>query len=168
MKKFYKKYGFYTLIAYLVLSYFYMPLGIIAIICMVSPILFAAIGKGRYWCGNFCPRGLFFQNVTGRFSKNKAIPKILKSVGFRLFMVIFIISNFGIGVYQNWGDVAGIGFVFYRIIIITTIFGIIINTIYMPRTWCAFCPMGSIATFITKCKRNQGSCAKTICKTFAH
>ena len=60
-KNFYKKYGFYVLIAYLILSYFLLPLGLVAIICMVSPIIFAFMGKGRYWCGNFCPRGIFFK-----------------------------------------------------------------------------------------------------------
>ena len=68
-------------------------------------------------------------------------------------MVLFIIGNFSLGVYRNWGNLAGIGLVFYRIIIITTIFGIVINTIYMPRTWCAFCPMGSIAAYIAHCKK---------------
>ena len=155
IKEFYKKYGFYVLIAYLILAYFYMPLGLIAIVCMVAPIVFAFMGKGRYWCGNFCPRGILFQNVTGRFSRKKPIPRFLKSVGFRIFMVLFILGNFALGVYMNWGNPAGIGFVFYRIIIITTIFGLIINTVYMPRTWCAFCPMGSIAAFITYCKKKK-------------
>ncbi len=152
IKNFYKKYGFFVLIAYLILAYFFMPLGLIAIICMASPIIFALLGKRRYWCGNFCPRGIFFQNVTGRFSRRKPIPRFLRSTGFRIFIVCFIMGNFGLGVYMNWGDFAGIGMVFYRIILITTIVGIVINTVYMPRTWCAFCPMGSISDFITYTK----------------
>ena len=91
LKSIYKKYGFFILIAYLIAAYFYMPLGMIAIICMMAPIIFALMGKKRYWCGNFCPRGIFFQNVTGRFSRRKPIPNFLKSVGFRIFIVCFII-----------------------------------------------------------------------------
>ena len=153
IKKFYRKYGYIILLLYLIAAYFYMPLGVIAIICMLAPIVFALMGRGRYWCGNYCPRGNFYQNVTCHLSRKKAIPSFLKGVPFRVFMVLFIIGNFSYGIYKNWGNLAGIGFVFYRIIIITTIVGIIFNTIYMPRTWCAFCPMGSIATYITYIKK---------------
>lgn len=149
-KSFYKKYGYLILIAYLIAAYFYMPLGMIAIICMLAPILFAALGKGRYWCGNFCPRGNFYQNVCSHISTKRKIPAFLKSTWFRVLMVLFILGNFSFGIYKNWGNPAGIGMVFYRIIVITTIVGIIVAVFFMPRTWCTFCPMGSIATFIAK------------------
>lgn len=32
------------------------------VICMLAPVLLAPF-KGRYWCGNFCPRGSFYDNV---------------------------------------------------------------------------------------------------------
>ena len=106
LKNVYKKYGYFILLAYLVTAYFYMPLGMIAIICIAAPILFAALGKGRYWCGNFCPRGNFYQNVIARISRKKKIPNFLKSTGFRVFMVLFIIGNFSYGIYKNWGNPA--------------------------------------------------------------
>ncbi len=153
IRKIYQKYGFIILLAYLIAAYFFMPLGMIAVICMLAPVVFALAGKGRHWCGSFCPRGNFYQNVTCHLSRKKPIPAFLKSTGFRVFMVLFIIGNFSYGIYNNLGNPAGIGMVFYRIIIITTIFGIVINTIYMPRTWCAFCPMGSISAYISFLKR---------------
>ena len=167
IRNFYRKYGYFVLLAYLIAAYFYFPLGVIAVICMMAPVIFALAGKGRYWCGNFCPRGCFYQNVTSKLSRKKPIPKFLKSVAFRIFMVLFIIGNFSYGIYMNWGNAAGIGFVFYRIIVITTIVGIIFNMIYMPRTWCAFCPMGSIATYITylenmRKKKHTGELAKEL------
>ena len=57
IRNIYRKYGFYILIAYLIAAFFYPILGAIAVICMLAPIVFALAGKGRYWCGNFCPRG---------------------------------------------------------------------------------------------------------------
>lgn len=150
LKNFYKKYGYLILLVYLIAAYFYMPLGLIAIVCMVAPILFAALGKGRYWCGNFCPRGNFYQNIAAKFSAKRKIPSFIKSVWFRALMILFIIGNFSYGVYKNWGIPAGIGMVFYRIIVITTIVGIVLAAFFMPRTWCSFCPMGSIAALIAK------------------
>lgn len=155
IRKFYSKYGFAILLAYLVAAYFLPPLGVIAVICMMAPVIFALAGKGRYWCGNYCPRGNFFQNVTCHISRKKPIPAFFKSVGFRVFMVLFIIGNFSYGIYNSGGDIAAIGMVFYRIIVITTIVGIIFNAAFMPRTWCSFCPMGSIATFITFLKKKE-------------
>ena len=159
IRKIYQKYGF-ILIAYLIAAFFFPVLGAIAVICMLSPIAFALAGKGRYWCGNFCPRGNFFQNVTCHASRKKPVPKFLKSVIFRAFMVFFIIGNFSFGIYSNWGNLPGIGMVFYRIIVITTLIGVVLSALYLPRTWCTFCPMGSISAFITWIRKNNSKTEK--------
>lgn len=148
--KIYKKYGYLLLILFLVASLFDMRWAIAAIICMLAPVVFSVIGKGRYWCGNYCPRGNFYDNILKRFSGKKKTPKFLKSTGFRIFMVAFIMFNFTVGVYKNWGNLYGIGMVFYRIIVITTIVALVLGMFYNERTWCNFCPMGSISAFITK------------------
>ncbi len=155
IRSFYRKYGYFILIVYLIAAFFFPVLGAIAVICMLAPIAFALAGKGRYWCGSYCPRGNFLQNVTGHISRKKQVPKFLKSTAFKVFMVLFIIGNFSYGIYSNWGDLPGIGMVFYRIIVITTLTGVILSGIYQPRTWCGFCPMGSIATFISWVKKGN-------------
>ena len=40
------------------------------------------------------------------------------------------------------------GRVFWTIILITTIVGIVLSFIYAPRTWCSFCPMGTISRWV--------------------
>lgn len=150
LKKIYKKYGYIILLLYLVAAVFFPTIGMIAVICMVAPIIFSLLGKGRYWCGNFCPRGNFYENAASKISAGRNIPKFLKSVWFRILIVFLIIGNFSFGLYKNWGNPAGIGMVFYRIILITTIVGIVLNIFFKPRTWCSFCPMGTIASFLAK------------------
>ncbi|MCR4590364.1 MAG: 4Fe-4S binding protein [Lachnospiraceae bacterium] len=157
IRNIYRKYGFYILIAYLIAAFFFPVLGAAAVICMLAPVIFALAGRGRYWCGNFCPRGNFFQNVTCHISKKRPVPKFLKSTAFRAFMVLFIIGNFSFGIYSNWGNLPGIGMVFYRIIVITTLVGVVLSALYLPRTWCTFCPMGSISSFITWIKGKKKS-----------
>ncbi len=49
IRKIYQKYGFIILLAYLIAAYFFMPLGMIAVICMLAPVVFALAGKGRHW-----------------------------------------------------------------------------------------------------------------------
>lgn len=47
---------YWILLGYLVAGYFWPAIGFIAIICMIAPVAFA-VRKGRWWCGNACPRG---------------------------------------------------------------------------------------------------------------
>lgn len=152
LKDMYKKYGYLIFLFFLVLSLFDMRFAVIAIICMVAPVVLAISGRGRYWCGNYCPRGNFYENVLARFSPKKKVPKFLKSTGFRAFMVFLIIFNFTMGIYKNWGNLYGIGFVFYKIIVITSIVGIVLGLFYNQRTWCNFCPMGTLSALVAKIK----------------
>jgi ferredoxin-type protein NapH len=143
-----KKYSYVLLLTFVVVSLFDFTVGMAAIICMIAPIIIS-IFRGRFWCGNFCPRGNFYDNVMSRFSKNRAVPKFLKSTYFRVFVVLFMFTMFGLGIKQNWGNPDGIGMVFYRIIVVTTLIGIALSFVYNHRTWCHFCPMGSMAAFIS-------------------
>jgi polyferredoxin len=131
-----------------------MRFALAAVICMVGPII-VSFWKGRYWCGNLCPRGSLYDNLISKISRKRKIPRLFKSIYLRIFMVVFILTMFCYGVYQNWGNVYGIGMVFYRIIVITSIVGIILGMIYNQRTWCSFCPMGTIAAFIAKKRKSS-------------
>lgn len=155
LKKFYSRFAFVILFAYLIAAWFFPPLGILAIICMLSPILFALAGKGRYWCGHFCPRGNFYNNLIKPLSARRPIPGFLKTTWFRILMILFILGNFSYGIYHSWGNPGAMGMVFYRIIVVTTVVGIVLGLIFMERTWCSFCPMGSLAFFISKAKKKQ-------------
>lgn len=149
-----KKYSFLLLIAFVTLSLFDLRFAVVAAICMIAPIT-VSLFKGRYWCGNLCPRGNFYDNVVSKFSNKKPVPKFLKSWGFRLFMVIFMLGMFGFGIKQNWGNLFGIGMVFYRIIVVTTVVGVILSFFFNHRTWCNFCPMGTIASWISKLRKSD-------------
>ena len=63
--------GFYFV--FMIAGLFYPWLGFAVLICMAAPILVALV-KGRFWCGNFCPRGSFFDVVMAKFSPRKAVP----------------------------------------------------------------------------------------------
>ncbi|WP_041700866.1 4Fe-4S binding protein [Clostridium kluyveri] len=151
---FWKKYSFILLIAFILLGFIDLRFAIVAIVCMVAPII-VSIFRGRFWCGNLCPRGNFYDNVVSKFSGKRKVPKFLKSNYFRILLIIFMLSMFILGVKRNWGNLYSIGVVFYRIIVVTTIIGIFLSLVYNHRTWCHFCPMGTISSFISKLRKNK-------------
>lgn len=149
-----KKYSYTLLLIFIVVSLFDFRIGIVAIICMLAPVI-VSFFRGRFWCGNLCPRGNFYDNIMSKFSKNRPVPKFLKSTAFRVFVVLFMFTMFGLGVRQNWGNPAGIGMVFYRIIVITTFIGIALSFFYNHRTWCHFCPMGSLSALVSYFRKDK-------------
>lgn len=141
-------YLFWILLIFLAVGAVYPVIGVTALICMIAPVLMSPY-KGRYWCGNFCPRGSFYDTVIGKISPNKSIPVFFRSTGFRLFMIIFIMAVFAVQMYAAWGNLSAVGEVFVRIILLTTIVGIALGRIYHQRAWCSFCPMGTLASWIS-------------------
>lgn len=137
---------YWIIFAYIVLGWFFPVVGLVAIICMIGPVV-TSIRKGRWWCGHVCPRGNMYDRLLSKYSPHRPIPAFVRTFGFRLFMVLFIFSMFGIQLAfaRSWGDV---GRVFWTIIVVTTIVGIILSFIYAPRTWCSFCPMGTISRWV--------------------
>ena len=130
----------------LIVGWVYPVVGLLALICMLGPVL-TSIWRGRFWCGNICPRGNMYDRLLSKYSPHKPIPSFVRSFGFRLFMVLFIFTMFGIQLCfaHSWADV---GRVFWIIVLMTTIVGIVLSFIYAPRTWCSFCPMGSISRWV--------------------
>ena len=139
---------YWILIAYLIVGYFYPVVGLLALICMIAPVSFA-VKRGRWWCGNACPRGSLYDRVLSKYSPHRPIPEFVRTRGFRIFMVLFIFTMFGLQMYGAWGDWNAAGRVFWNIILATTIVGVILSFIYAPRTWCSFCPMGTLSAWVT-------------------
>lgn len=138
---------YWILFAYLILGWFFPIIGWVAIICMLGPVL-TSIWRGRWWCGHVCPRGNMYDRLLSKYSPHRPIPKFVRTFGFRLFMVFLIFAMFGVQMYFAWGDWASMGFVFWKIILITTVVGVVLSFIYAPRTWCSFCPMGTISSWV--------------------
>ena len=152
---------YWILLVYLVVGAIWPVVGLIAFICMIGPVA-VSIYKGRYWCGNICPRGSYYDKLVSRFSRNRKIPSFLRSVPFRVFMVMFIFTMFGVQMYFAWGDWNAVGRVFWNIIFVTTIVGTVLGIVYSPRAWCTFCPMGSLSALVAPRKKEK-STFKTVC-----
>ena len=57
------------------------------------------------------------------------------------------------GVFPDW--VAKFSFGFYSLMLTSTLIGIIVMVLFKPRTWCVFCPMGSMTQAVCRIKNND-------------
>lgn len=57
------------------------------------------------------------------------------------------------GTVTDW--VAQFSFGFYSLMLTSLLLGLIVMVLYMPRTWCAFCPMGTMTQGICKLKNKE-------------
>lgn len=129
----------------------YPPIGFGVLACMIASVA-VSFKKGRAWC-DYCPRGTFFDTVMARWSAGRSVPRFLRSTPFRVLMLAFLMGMMTVQTIGAWGDVHAMGRVFWMLLTVTTVVGIVLAVPIHPRTWCAFCPMGSMANWIGRRKQ---------------
>lgn len=148
-----KKYAYFVLLAYLVLGFFVYPaLGVIALVCMLAPVVLAPF-RGRAWCGNYCPRGSLWDEVFAKVNPSRKIPAWARTAGFRYGVLVLIMGLFAWQMVNAWPSPSAMGLVFLRVIFITTLIGVVLAVKFSPRTWCSFCPMGTLAALFSRGKQ---------------
>jgi polyferredoxin len=165
-------------------SYFEIGLLLIGFIIaggiLLSPIL------GRFWCGWLCPRCTFLEYALEKVSKKSKIPDILRSKAFKFFiasilavMLVMVLLDMN-PLLTSPDEFASLGgFIVFMCIVTTLLISIPLGIIYMPRTWCGFCPVGYAQSLLSKnkilkisiedcknCKKCHTSCTLDLCKDY--
>lgn len=124
-------------------------LGLVVVFIMAG-LTISGFLNGRFWCGNICPHGSLFDKVFLPISQNKKIPQFLKSKPVTIGFFIFFMFNFSrklINVFNSWGTfdfLDKLGMLFSNTYLMVLIVGGFMAIFINPRTWCQFCPMGSM------------------------
>lgn len=130
-------------------------LGLLMIPIMIAlPII--GFSKGKYWCGNICPHGSLFDQYIMPLSSNRKIPawaksRVTMSLGFAWFMYMLSIRLIKVAVL--WGTISfwdRLGFIFVMNYFVVTVVGTTLAFFINPRTWCNFCPMGTVQKLFYK------------------
>ncbi len=139
---------------------FFIPkLGLI-ILPMFAFIMISGFFKGRYWCGNLCPRGAFLDIPMRKTGKFSTIKKIFKNKYFRIFVLVLLMGMFTknvIKAFNHFGQnsfLDKLGMAGVMMCVVTTGIGIILSLTINPRSWCTFCPMGTVQKALHKVKNN--------------
>ncbi|KAB2953656.1 4Fe-4S binding protein [Heliorestis acidaminivorans] len=160
----YKDYAFIITLSYLTLGLFYPLFGYVMALCMLTAIgisLFA----GRKWCGTLCPRGFLYDKFLGQ-NKKKSIPAWLKTKQARYGFFAIFMGVFMWRLYLTGGDVYAIGSVFITMGIISGLIGFGLGMLYKTRSWCAICPMGTMASWFASLRAKPAALTLAAdCKT---
>ena len=95
----------------------------------------------------FCPRGSFYDRW---IKPKKEIPKVFKGFTLRIIVISLLMAMMTFQIISNWPNPYKIGMFFVTLLTVTTIVGLILLLIFHPRTWCCFCPIGTMANWIGK------------------
>ena len=104
--------------------------------------------RGRYVCGNICPRGSFYDTFFRVVGGSRPVPPLLTGMRFRWWVVALLMSLMALQIAQDPGNPMHWGRVFWLVCLVTTAVGMLLGVIYRPRTWCSFCPVGTMANAI--------------------
>ncbi|NLP26922.1 MAG: 4Fe-4S binding protein [Clostridiales bacterium] len=179
-------------IIYLLLGFFNILFAWLGLICFITPLLIAIIGKNKDYCNRYCGRGQLFALIGGRLglSRKKDIPKWMKSKQFRYGFLTFFLTMFFVMVWNTYlvftgakdlrqvvkilwtfklpwhwayhGNlfspwVSQFAFGFYSIMLTSTLIGFATMILFKPRSWCVYCPMGTMTQLICKIKKNNNT-----------
>ena len=141
-------------------------LGLLVVFIMAG-LTISGFFTGRYWCGNICPHGSLFDRIFSPISRNKKIPKFIKSKAMILGFLLFFSFNFArkiIKISKLWGSfefLDKLGMLFSNTYLMVLIVGGFLALFVNSRTWCQFCPMGSIQKASHKLGKLLGVAKKT-------
>ncbi len=144
-----------------IVGQFFPRLGLLVPFIMLA-LMGMSMFKGKYWCGNYCPHGSFFDNLLQPFSRNVKIPDLLRTRLLIAAVLIFFMYNLGrrfVHVFAAPGAAElldRMGLVFSTTYLMVLLVGGLLAVTVNSRTWCQFCPMGTFQTLFYKLGKALG------------
>lgn len=173
-------------ILYFTLGLFNILFAWLGLLCFTIPLIISFTKKDKAYCNTYCGRGQLLQIIGAKLSRNKPIPKFLKTKWFRYGFLIFFMTMFINMLYVTylvfngtndlkevitlmwtfklpWNFtnlinvtpwISQFAFGFYSMMLTSTILGFITMILYKPKSWCVYCPMGTMTQGICIIKNN--------------
>lgn len=121
----------------------YPYVGLIVPVVMVTGMV-GGLFRGRYVCGNICPRGSFLDTWMAKIANRRNVPQWMRRPWFRGVVMSSLMGFLGWRLAQDIGSLAHWGFVFWQMCLLTTLVAVAMGLAFRERAWCTLCPMGTI------------------------
>ncbi len=136
-------------------GYFLPALGLLVPGLMVVALVMNQ-RRTRSFCATACPNGRALTITTRPWSPHRKLPEFMTNpgvrralCGFMMFCVVSLLARYG-----SQG-IPAIGRVFWAIYVLASGIGFVVGLVSKPRSWCAFCPMGTLQDTIATTSRMQ-------------
>ncbi|MEQ8198160.1 MAG: 4Fe-4S binding protein [Clostridiaceae bacterium] len=108
-KKQWHEYLYVVSTIYLLLGIFNILFAWLGIICFSIPLIISLKGEGKAYCKSYCGRGqlLFILGNKLKLSRNKPMPKFLRTKWFRYGFLAFFMTMFGSMLFNTYMVFAG-------------------------------------------------------------
>jgi len=127
----------------IVVGYFWPYLGFIALGFIL--LLFALVWfRGRFYCGWICPMGGFHERILAKVSLKRHMLPLFKKTWFKWLVFVLMFGLMTGRLIMSGGDLETIGAIFVMMWTLSTGFAVALGLVWMPRSWCSFCPMGTM------------------------
>lgn len=133
-----------VMILVLAVGWRYPLLGYVVPLVMTAGIVGGFL-RGRYVCGNLCPRGAFWDSWFFPLGGKRPIPNGLRTMVFRWSLAVVLMGFMLWRGLQNPTSLEHWGAVFWLMCAVTTAVGVILGMVYDSRAWCTLCPVGTLA-----------------------
>lgn len=136
------------MLLFFALSFLDIRFAYLGFLCMAAPIGFAVSGKGKIHCSHYCPRGSLFGKFLHFVSLKNSLPAFMNTKWFKYSLLVAMFSAFGYCFYQMGAGLENVASAVLNMMLRSTLIGVIIGIVFMPRSWCKICPMGLVAGLI--------------------
>ena len=161
-----RKNAWFFLLVVPLAAWWYPALGLILIPLMLG-LTALAFFNGKVWCGKICPHGSLFDSLLMPISRNASIPGFFKSKWFAGAFFIFFMTMMGMRLNKALAYsgqttfIDKLGYVFVFNYTVVTVAGVLLALTVAPRTWCSFCPMGTMQKLSYKLGKLVGATKST-------
>ena len=172
-------------VVYFSLGFFNILFAWLGIVEFMLPLLFAVFGGNKYFCNKLCGKGQLFALLkkTGNPAPRWVSSRVFRYAFLAFFMVMFanviyqtwlvyggvrslhetVRVMWAFSVPFGWAYTAGttsewiaqFSFGLYGLMLTSEIIGLVVMMVWRPRTWCTFCPMGTMTQIICELKARK-------------
>lgn len=170
-----------AMITYLLLPLQNILFAWIGLAFMITPVLIAVFMGTKAYCNKYCGRGQLYQLFGGKLklSRNVNPPRFLRARWFRYSFLVLFAVKFTMMIYASYTALSGaeqaalswvlkrpwdlanspfalqVASSIYMAMLATTVFGVLTMILFKPRSWCVYCPMGTMTQEICRLRHGK-------------